>query len=101
MIMELRNRKGELMTQIPVSIDMRIMPLDSPPTTPTFGMVFDENAKNVLLEFKTSSDYSNGNSAAQKEKLPKTGGAVGSTYGIVSFLLIALGGLGITLNKRR
>ncbi|WP_229723830.1 hypothetical protein [Chryseobacterium sp.] len=67
MIMELRNRKGELMTQIPVSFDLRIMPLDSPPTTPTFGMVFDENAKNVLLEFKTASDYANGVTKTQSK----------------------------------
>jgi len=60
MMMELRNRKGDLMTQVPVSFDLRIMPLDTPPQTPSYGLQFDPSAKTVLLEFKTASDYANG-----------------------------------------
>lgn len=60
LIMELRNRNGVVMTQVPVSFEMRIMPTDTPPQTPTYGIQFDARAKNVLLEFKTASDYANG-----------------------------------------
>lgn len=65
MIMELRNRKGDLMSQVPVHFDLRIMPLGTPPQTPTYGMSFDASAKNVLLEFNTANDYANGLSKTQ------------------------------------
>lgn len=65
LIMELRNRKGDLMTEAPLSFDLRIMPMGAPPSTPTYGIQIDANAKNVLLEFKTANDYANGVAKAQ------------------------------------
>ena len=67
MIMELHNRKGDLMFQAPVYFDLRIMPLDTPPNIPTYGIQFDANAQNVLLEFKTANDYANGVSKTQSK----------------------------------
>lgn len=65
MIMELRNSIGGLMSQVPVDFDLRIMPLGTPPQTPSYGMSFDASAKNVLLEFNTANDYANGLSKTQ------------------------------------
>lgn len=60
LIVEIRNRKNEIMHSQPVSFDMQVYPNDSPPQTPTYGLQFDPSAKTVLLEFKTASDYANG-----------------------------------------
>ncbi len=65
LIIEIRNRKDEIMASQPVSFDMQVYPNDSPPQTPTYGIQFDANAKNVLLEFKTAGDYANGVSKTQ------------------------------------
>ncbi|MDQ0477957.1 hypothetical protein [Chryseobacterium sp. MDT2-18] len=60
LILEIRNRKGELMDSKPVSFDMQVHPDDTSPGNPTYGIQFDPNANNVLLEFKTAGDYANG-----------------------------------------
>lgn len=67
LIIEIRNRKGELMDSKPVSFDMQVHPDDAPPYTPTYGMQFDANAKNVLLEFNTAEDYANGLTKTQSK----------------------------------
>lgn len=43
-----------------VSFDMQIWPNDQPPGGPQYGISVDPAASNVLLEFKTASDYANG-----------------------------------------
>ena len=44
----------------PVYFDMQVHPDDLPPSTPSYGIQFDPNANNILLEFKTAGDYANG-----------------------------------------
>lgn len=60
LIIEMRNRKGELIDSKPVNFAMQVHPDDSPPSNPTYGIQFEPTAKNVLLEFKTAKDYANG-----------------------------------------
>lgn len=60
LIIELRNSKGELIDSKPVYFEMQVHPDDTPPSTPTYGLAFDPNANNILLEFKTASDYAQG-----------------------------------------
>ena len=60
LIIEIRNQRGDLMDSKPVYFDMQVHPDDLPPSTPSYGIQFDPNANNILLEFKTAGDYANG-----------------------------------------
>ncbi|MGA9213335.1 hypothetical protein [Kaistella sp.] len=60
LMIEIRNRKGELMNSKPVNFVMQVYPEDIPPGSPTYGIQFDPTANNVLLEFKTAKDYTSG-----------------------------------------
>lgn len=60
LMIELKNAKGELQASAPLRFEMQIMPSGPPPNSPTYGIQFDQTAKNVLLEFKTANDYANG-----------------------------------------
>ena len=58
--LELINSNGAIIDTKNFNFGMRLAPSDSPPASPTYGIQFDANAKNVLLEFKTAGDYANG-----------------------------------------
>lgn len=73
---ELRNRKGEIMPYgrpaAPMDFDMQIMPTDAPPAENNYTIGLAPSATNVLLEFKTASDYANGVSNKQLKALSVT-----------------------------
>ncbi len=58
LVMELRNRRNELMGTATSSFGMQVRPDLNP--TPTYGLQFNAPAKNVLLEFANIADYQNG-----------------------------------------
>lgn len=60
LLVELRNAAGTVISTASPTFLMRIRPIDTPPQTPTYGIQFNADAKNVLLEFKTANDYANG-----------------------------------------
>ena len=60
LIIEVRNRKGEIKATAPYSYWMQILPTDNLPVEPKYGMQLNASAKNVWLEFKSANDYANG-----------------------------------------
>ncbi len=69
---EFRDKNGNIMPSgIPanLSFDMRIRPTDTPPVEQTYVLTLSPAASNVLLEFKTPTDYANGVSVKQERAI--------------------------------
>ena len=60
LVIELWNSKMERMDSKTVSFEMQVYPSGVPPQPVQNSIIIDGAAKNVLLEFKTPSDYANG-----------------------------------------